>query len=273
MAKNNDDLANALNALAAGDVHDDHHGGSGAEHHHDEVHVAPPPAPTPPPVAARPSAPKPTPKPVAPPPPQAPAAPARAARPAAPGPTPAAPTPRAAAPVPQRPAAPTSRPAAPTPVRPTAPPPVEAPAAPVARTRPAAPVRAAAPVAPPEETYEEPGAGDSGEVFDDDDMNMPAPSADVFRAKPKAAPKPRTHYTHTLQFKQTIIPVMLTIGVIALISAGIPYLAPAESNLAAMKQPMFIGVMAAVGVVFLVMGVLNALQVKSSLEAMKKQGR
>jgi hypothetical protein len=101
-------------------------------------------------------------------------------------------------------------------------------------------------------------------------MNIPAPAPEVFRAKPKAPPKPRTHLTHKLEFKQTIIPVMLTVGAICLISAALPYLVAADSNLAAMKDMSFVGTMLVVGLVFLVFGVLNAFQVKSTLESMKK---
>lgn len=115
---------------------------------------------------------------------------------------------------------------------------------------------------------------DPDAIYDDGDaVIMPAPSADVFKSKPKPAPKPKkTKYTRTLEFKQTIIPIMLTLGAMGLLSAGLPFLVPASSGLATLKeQGMYLGVFAAAGAVFLAFAAMNILQVKSALEAQKRR--
>ncbi len=83
---------------------------------------------------------------------------------------------------------------------------------------------------------------------------------------------PRKHYSHTLQFKQTLIPIMLTLGAIGLVSAVIPFMVTPDSALASMReQTGLIGAMAGVGVIFLAFAVMNMLVVKSALQAAKSQ--
>jgi hypothetical protein len=245
MAQNNDDIADALSALAGGQVPPEPPHGSGAEHV--ESQATPPPAAKP-----------------------------RPANPAAP-PRPAGPTPAPKSAVPARPAHPASN-------RPAAPPtPPAAPAAP-AKVRPATPTaRPATPVNPrqitpnltpppapaePEASEENEQPADPNAIYDDGDaVIVPAPNADVFKAKAKPTPKPRTHYTQTLEFKRTVIPILLTLGVIALVTAGVPFVSPANSALAALRDAtgILIG-LAVLGVLFLAFAAMNILQVKASLK-------
>ncbi len=164
------------------------------------------------------------------------------------------------------------------------------PAARVAKpiVRPAVPTRPATPTAPVEadppegivddvETDEasitdDSPAVDPEAIFDDGDaVIVPAPAPEVFRAKSKVGVKPKVHYTQTLEFKRTIVPVMLTVGSIALLSALLPMLMPADSLFNALKaQDTYLMLLGGVGVVFLVFAIFNAMQIKQSLAAKEK---
>jgi len=129
------------------------------------------------------------------------------------------------------------------------------------------------PVAEQDAEAEEQAPVDPDAIYDDGDaVIVPAPSADVFKSKPKPTPKPKAHYTQTLEFKQTIIPVMLTLGAIGLITAAMPFIVPANSGLAGLKdQGMFLAMLGGAGLVFLLFAGLNMMQVKSVLEAQKRR--
>jgi hypothetical protein len=145
------------------------------------------------------------------------------------------------------------------------------------------PTRPAAPVAPPlveEDVPEDEAATDEvsdesayepGEIYDDGDaVIVPAPSAEVFLAKPRPTPKPKSSYAQSIQFKQTVIPVLLTLGVIGILSAAMPFLSPSASGIAVLRgQPLLLTLLASVGLAFLVVAWLNMLQVKSTLDAQK----
>jgi hypothetical protein len=121
---------------------------------------------------------------------------------------------------------------------------------------------------------EESVPADPEAIYDDGDaVIVPAPSPDVFKSKPKPAPKPKKpSYTTTLEFKQTIIPIMLTLGAIGLISAGLPFIVPSGSGLAQLReQGLYLGLFAVAGAMFLAFAGMNVMQVKSALEAQKRQ--
>lgn len=236
MAKKNDDLAAALNALADGHHADEEH----VEDHGDHHDAAPP--------AAAPA-------------PAQPARPVKVARPAA------APPPKAT-----RPEAPA---AAPAPVAKAAPPaPVAAEAKPASRVRPSAPSsRPAAPSAPvpPPPSAPADAAGDDpfnhAPPDDDDAVIVPAPDQSVFAPRPKAAPvvrKARVPVYQTLHFRQTVIPVMLTSGVLAIVLAGIRFTLSDDSIFSAVPTSVAL-VLIVLGLLLLGAAALNIMQVKQML--------
>ena len=126
--------------------------------------------------------------------------------------------------------------------------------------------------APEEASADEETVADPSGIYDDGDaVIVPAPSAEVFRTKPKPTPKPKKHYTQTIEFKQTIIPVLLTLGVIGLFSAAMPFVVPSGSPLSRMRDEMgVIGLLGGMGFVLLAFAAMNIMQVKSALEAAKR---
>jgi uncharacterized membrane protein (DUF485 family) len=105
-------------------------------------------------------------------------------------------------------------------------------------------------------------------VEDDDTLNMPAPSAESLAHRP---PRPRAQkelMSRTAGFKQTLIPILLTMGVLLPAIAGYSMFLGEESPMAtATWIPMLLMGM---GVVMLVFAVVTMLQVKNQLD---KQAR
>lgn len=237
MAKKNDDLAAALNALASG--HEPEEDSASESHHAAEVYDEPAAPVTPPPVAR----------------------PAKVARPAPV--TPAVPVARST-----RPTAPASPKATATPT-PT----------PVVEARPASRVRASAPtarpIAPATPAPPEPVEVASDSPFDhappddDDAVIVPAPDQSVFAPRPKAAPavrKARTPIYQTLEFRQTVIPIMLTSGVLAIVLGAIRFGLSDDSIFSAVHSSVAI-VLIVLGFMLLGAAALNIMQVKQMLEA------
>jgi len=253
---NQDDLAEALARLAAGDV-------APSEHQ--------PPAPVTPPAAPTPAAPRAV---------RPASARAAAARPAAAAP----PVP----PKPVRPAAPvlSSPPPSPPVVPSASPPPVIRAAAPVARkARPAAPTIASARVQSPEpQPPLEPevdggqstgiaAQGDQPEIIDDDDMmSIPAPEASVFQPKTKnvAEMRARAAAARNLEFQRTLIPILLTCGVMLGVFAVLKFVSGPDSMLALAVKPWVPPVLGVISLLLLAMAVVLMLSVKQQLDAQKR---
>jgi hypothetical protein len=243
MAKSShDDLADALARMAGGET------ASSEEEPAVESHAEPSPPPAP--VKQR-----------------APAkVPVKAATPSPPRLSPVAPAPRQ----------PVARQTAPVPSP-----------APIKASRPAAPARPAAPVLPkpvqPAPQMDEPslsneaepagstgdGSDDQPAIFDDDSVIVPAPDAAVFAPRPKSAAALKAHRTavyQTVEFRRTMIPVLLTCGVLMLVFAVLKFLARADSPLA--DLPMWLPVVLIITAIALLgLGVLNMLSVQNSLAA------
>jgi hypothetical protein len=102
---------------------------------------------------------------------------------------------------------------------------------------------------------------------DDDAVIVPAPDQSVFAPKPRSAPvaRPaRVPVYQTLNFRQTIIPIMLTTGVLSIVLAAVRLALPEESFFAAV--PMIVAiVLLVVGAILLAAAVLNMMQVKQML--------
>ena len=161
---------------------------------------------------------------------------------AAPRPAPRTAVPSAETARPQRPAAPSLRPAAP-----------------VARAAPK-------PVAPSNELIV-PAIEDQPIVMDDDSVIMDAPDASVFAAKRplKLAKKiDRAALYRTIGYRQTLIPILLTCGVLMLVFAALrPVLGP-DSALA--ELPAWVPALLAVtGLVLLGFAGLNMASVRTEL--------
>jgi hypothetical protein len=173
---------------------------------------------------------------------------------------PAAPVTRATAP----------RPAPrPVPAKPPAPPAVTEPVKPVRASRPSSPTnRPAAPTAPvPQAASDSPF--DHAAPDDDDAVIVPAPDQSVFAPKPRTAPSPRAPRTpvyQTMQFRQTIIPVMLTGGGLCVALALARMILVNDDSIFG-AVPLTIGyALLVVGLVLLAVAALNIVQVKHTLE-------
>jgi hypothetical protein len=249
----NDDLADALSRMAGDDT-----GPSESE--------APAPIDLPKPavrpvaikpVAARPTAPMP--KPPIPIPPSPPASP-RTARPVAPtlGTAPAAASP------PTREA----RPSAPTLTSPAA----------ARKDRPSAPTIRQVTIAPTDaetdggqSTGLTAEAGESQIIDDDDSVIVPAPEASVFVSKPKTNAEVREKIARkkNLEFRRTLIPILLTSGVLMLAFGLLRFAAGADSTLS--NLPIWISIVLwFAAAILLSLAVVNMLSVKAQLAADRK---
>ena len=213
-----------------------------------------PPAPVRPP-AVRPATVRPAAvKPVAPAVKPAAAVAPRVARPAAPAITPppaplAAPIPSTAPPVvtprPQRPMAPVARPAAPVIA-----PPVE-------------------PESYDEEPANETRTDEETGIFDDgDSVIVPAPEASAFapRTASVAARRAKAKQHQSLVFSRTLIPILLTVGVIFLVFGALRYTLGPESTLSLLPK-VFSHLFIAAGAASLCMAVVMMFSVKKAIDA------
>ena len=108
-------------------------------------------------------------------------------------------------------------------------------------------------------------------VEDDDTLNMPAPTPDMIAyRRPAPPPRKRVHLSRTLGFKQTIIPVLLTMGVLLPAIAGWNFALGEESPIA--DAPWIPLTLLGIGLIMLVLGVITMFQVKHQLGAMKQPG-
>jgi hypothetical protein len=116
-------------------------------------------------------------------------------------------------------------------------------------------------------------AGDDQIIDDDDQMNIPAPDAAVFAPKPKSAAEIKAHRTavyQSVEFRRTMIPILLTTGVLLLVFASMKFVLGADSPLS--DLPMWLPVMLILtSLALLATAVLNMLSVKSSLAALDKK--
>jgi hypothetical protein len=102
-------------------------------------------------------------------------------------------------------------------------------------------------------------------VEDDDTWNLPAPSADVLgqRRRPPAARR-RAPLSRTVGFKQTLIPILLTLGVLLPGLAGWSFALGEESPIA--TAPWIALTLLGIGVVMLGLAAITMVQVKHQLD-------
>ncbi|HSV13678.1 MAG TPA: hypothetical protein VLI90_05425 [Tepidisphaeraceae bacterium] len=160
---------------------------------------------------------------------------------------------------PQRPTTPAPRPAAPTKAEPL-PPSVSAPAETPLDVNLSS---EAGMVLPPEQP----------EIIDDDDsVNIPAPDATVFAPRPRTRPALRTGRSviyQTIEFRRTIIPILLTCGTLVILFGSLKYTLGPDSALA--ELPSWLPVVLFItGAVLIALAVVNMLSVKHQLADVKK---
>jgi hypothetical protein len=86
-------------------------------------------------------------------------------------------------------------------------------------------------------------------------------------AKTRPAPPRRQHLSQKLYFKQTIIPILLTLGLICLIIPVLGLLSSQYSPFKTLSEIYFMATFWPLGVAFLVFGLLTMFSVKKELEA------
>ena len=273
--RNKDNLADALAALAAGHHEDDEHPTDQSAHDDSADHSEPEPArETPKPVSTKKLPPPmlPSKQAAAPAPPAKPARPDRPDRPAGPVPAPAV-AKTTPPPVPTR----SARPSAPSDAQPSQP-------APPPPKRSARPDRPAAPGSP---AIQSPGVVeavvDAQDVYTDqtdtdasaaqeaeDDAAVLAPAApfESLAHTPYEYKRPkRVPFHQTLSFKQTTIPIGLTLGALLPLVAVLPFVMNEDSAMGALREHIwFSSAFAAVGLLMLGYGVYQMFEVKKELE-------
>ena len=243
---NNDDVAKALEQLAGGQSEE-------AQTPSDDVSQAVPPP-------SKPGGPSATTRPLNPArPPGAPAAPkpkpvpGRPAASAASGVRPLQPPGSAAPPTPRPPGAPA-----------TVPPPAGARAGSPARPLSAGPIRPAAPVLPNQPAGDPP----SQPIDDDDHVIVPAPSADVFLHH-ATNPSGRHTPARSLSLRRTLIPILLTAGLILFVLVLLRILWQGNNPLAGL-QPWLISIMFVFALVLWGLAAVNMLAVKHQLASRER---
>lgn len=105
-------------------------------------------------------------------------------------------------------------------------------------------------------------------VEDDDTLNVPAPSEDVLLHRTPRAPRaPRKLLSRSLFFKQTMIPILLTVGVIL---AGLGGWLMSMGEDSPLVNAVWIPIaLLAFGGLMLIFAVVTMLQVKNQLDADK----
>jgi hypothetical protein len=274
MSQDKDELAKLLGELAAGEHTDE----EAADQIDDDDQVGPLAEPAPPPPTQAPMPKAIPPAPIAKIEPRIPPTPPRPAL-KPPTPKPVVPVPKSAAPA--TPAATPLRP----PVKPALPPrpaPVVQPMAPAPAPKPAA-RPTPKPLLPPRPTPtpiptpipESPAAStpiiadeEEPERYsgtDDDAVIVPA-MAPTELARPHAPLPRRKHLSQKLYFKQTIIPILLTLGLICLLIPVCGLVSSQYSPFKALAESYFMATFWPLGLAFLVFGFLTMFSVKKELE-------
>ena len=106
-------------------------------------------------------------------------------------------------------------------------------------------------------------------VEDDDTINMPTPTAEMIGyRRPAPPPRQRVHLSRTVGFKQTIIPTLLTLGVLLPALAGWSFALGEESPL--VDEPWIPLTVLGIGVLMLISAVVTMFQVRHQLALLKQ---
>lgn len=158
----------------------------------------------------------------------------------------------------------------PSPPRPAASAPAPTPDAKPKPARPERP-RPDRPAAPPSQTPADEQADAVNIIDDGDAVIVPAPDAQVFAPKPASARPARPSITRSLGFRRTIIPILLTCGVLLLGIGLLKWIAGADSLFSDMALSLS-AVLCVSGAFLLLVAVLNMLQVKAELQQARRSG-
>jgi hypothetical protein len=105
-------------------------------------------------------------------------------------------------------------------------------------------------------------------VEDDDTLNLPAPTPDMLAHRRAAPPAPRrAPIARTVGFKQTLIPILLTLGLLLPGLAFWSFALGEESPISA--TPGIAIALIATGVIMLIFALITMLQVKHQLDQAK----
>jgi hypothetical protein len=96
---------------------------------------------------------------------------------------------------------------------------------------------------------------------EDDAAMMPAPSMDYLAQRPHHPAPPVRSPQRAVLFRRTVIPILLTSGVLMLVAAGLKYVVDPDAPLAVMPLWMSV-VLALAGVALLVVAGLNVVQAR-----------
>jgi hypothetical protein len=133
------------------------------------------------------------------------------------------------------------------------------PAAPAAGSRPAAPPVAASAQTP------------DTQIVDDDAVIVPAPDASVFFHKPDYASRPkRQAFGHSIGFRQTLIPILLTGGFILIMLGLLHFLWSGEGNPLTDLPGWLLAVLFLFGLMLWGFAAANMMSVKAALDRQRK---
>lgn len=103
---------------------------------------------------------------------------------------------------------------------------------------------------------------------DDDAVIVPAPDASVFYHKPQYEPKvKRQAFGQTINFKRTLIPILLTSGLIMVALGALHFIWSGENNPLVDLPGWLLGVLFVFGFALWALAVANMLSVKSAIDA------
>jgi hypothetical protein len=102
-------------------------------------------------------------------------------------------------------------------------------------------------------------------VEDDDTLAVPSVEQHRLARKPESKPSRRVPYTHSLHFRQTIIPPLLTLGVGLLVMSAGWFMLDSDTPVRSLSIGYPIG-LALIGLVSLGLAAANMLSVKAQLQ-------
>ena len=152
------------------------------------------------------------------------------------------------------------------------PPPPSMPAPPTSGSRPGAPSNVYyTPPTPLRSTPAQPALPTGSTDMDDDAVIVPAPDPTAFAPRPAPRPPVRVHRVQTLEFKRTIIPILLTLGLICPTLAIVGFSAPSTSPLSVLRSGWFSLPFILIGLLNLAFAIITMLQVRDELERQRRQ--
>jgi hypothetical protein len=104
----------------------------------------------------------------------------------------------------------------------------------------------------------------SHDLFDDDHVNIPAPTPDTFLRPRPSAPKSSQLSTASIESRRTLVPILLTCGALFPLMGGLWFLTDVDSPFRRLSSWMPIALIV-IGALLLFLGIANAMQLKHLL--------